>query len=104
MTDRLSQLQSMIDRDPNDAFCTYALAMEHAKLGQTQQAVRWFDRTLTVDPNQCYAYFHKAKALEASGDGRAAVQTLRAGLAHARACRDLKATGEIEAYLDEIDG
>jgi tetratricopeptide (TPR) repeat protein len=104
MSNRVEQLELMLERDPNDAFCTYALALEHAKIGDTARAIEWFDRTLALDPNQCYAYFHKAKAQEAAGDTPAAMQTLRAGLAQARSCRDLKAANEIEAYLDELDG
>jgi tetratricopeptide (TPR) repeat protein len=104
MSNRIHQLQSMLERDPADAFCTYALGMEHAKLGETADAIAWFNRTLVIDPNQCYAYFHKAKAQEAAGEAAAAVQTLRTGLAEARSRRDLKAAGEIEAYLDELSG
>jgi tetratricopeptide (TPR) repeat protein len=104
MPSRLEQLQSMLARDPNDAFCTYALALEHAKLGQTSEAVAWFDRTLALDPGQCYAHFHKARAQEAAGERANAIKTLRTGLAQARAQSDMKAAGEIEAFLDDVSG
>jgi Flp pilus assembly protein TadD len=102
MADRLLQLQTMLERDPSDAFCTYALALEHAKRGECEQAVHWFDRTLQLDANQCYAYFHKARALAQDGRVSEARDALRCGLAQARRGGDLKAASEIEALLDEL--
>lgn len=102
MADRMEQLKKMLAAEPNDAFCAYGLALEHAKRGETTQALEWFDRTLAADPDYCYAYFHKAKAQQSVGDDLAAMQTLQAGLNRARSCRDLKAAGEIEAFLDEL--
>lgn len=104
MADRIEQLKKLLAAEPNDTFCMYGLAIEHAKRGETASAVEWFDHTLKVDPDYCYAYFHKAKAQNDAGETAAAVNTLRDGLAQARACRDLKAAGEIEAFLDELEG
>lgn len=102
MPDRISQLQSLLQAEPNDPFCLYGLAMEHARLGRHDEAVAWFDRTLAADPNYCYAYFHKAKSQEQAGDLPAAAATLRAGLGRSKSAGDAKAAGEIAAYLDEI--
>ena len=104
MADRIEQLTKILAAEPNDTFCMYGLAIEHARRGETARAVEWFDRTLAVDPNYCYAYFHKAKAQSEAGDTQAAIVTLREGLMQSRACRDLKAAGEIEAFLDELEG
>jgi tetratricopeptide (TPR) repeat protein len=104
MTDRIGQLQKMLENEPGDTFCLYGLAMEYAKLGKHEQAVEWFDRTLAGDPNYCYAYFHKAKSQEQLGDMAAASQTLRHGLGQSRKTGDNKAANEIEAYLDELNG
>jgi Tfp pilus assembly protein PilF len=102
MTDRLTQLEKLIAADPNDTFCLYGLAMEHAKQGATDKAVALYDRALQVDPGMCYAYFHKAKALEAADRLDSARQTLRDGLATAKRVGDAKAANEIAGFLDEI--
>ena len=34
MPDRIATLKSMLESEPNDTFCLYGLAMEHARLGQ----------------------------------------------------------------------
>ena len=102
MAERISQLKAMLQAEPTDTFCLYGLAMEHARLGLHAEAVEWFDRALAVDPNYCYAYFHKAKSLEQAGNDSAATATLREGLARARSSGDTKAASEIAAYLDEL--
>lgn len=103
MTDRIEQLKRLLEAEPDDAFCMYGLALEYAKRNATADAVAWFDRTIATDPRQCYAYFHKAKAQQDSGDTSAAVVTLKAGLNQAQAVRDMKAANEIEAFLDELE-
>lgn len=95
MNDRLTKLLAMHQADPSDAFCTYALAMETAKLGRTDEAVAYLDKTLSLDANQAYAYYHKAKLL-AELDRRAdALKVLNEGLAAARRAGDDKAMGEL---------
>ena len=34
ITDRMQKLQSMLQRDPNDTFLLYAIALEHKKAGE----------------------------------------------------------------------
>lgn len=102
MTDRIKQLETLLQAEPDDAFCLYGLAMEYAKLHRHTEAIAWFDRTLAVDPDYCYAYFHKAKSQEEGGDAAAAQATLRTGLCRAQAIGDAKAMSELAAYLDEL--
>jgi Tfp pilus assembly protein PilF len=102
LADRIAQLNAMLQAEPNDTFCLYGLAMEYAKSGRISEAIEQFDRTLTIDPNYCYAYFHKAKAQEEIGQNEAAAMTLREGLQRAKSVGDVKAANEIGAYLDEL--
>lgn len=102
MSDRIAQLHKILQAEPDDSFCLYGMAMEHAKLGHHDDAIAWFDKTLAVDPHYCYAYFHKAKSQQELGDDEAARQTLRAGLEKARSIGDEKAAGEIAGFLDEL--
>ena len=104
MADRIQQLKTMLEAEPADAFCMYGLAMEYTKRGEAAEAIEWFDRTIAADPDHCYAYFHKAKAQQSMGNASAAINTLRAGLDRANACRDLKAAGEIDAFLEDLEG
>src|SRR5262245_24352909 len=98
----IADLERLLATNPADAFVLYGLAQEHAKAGNTARAVEFYDRCLAADRAYCYAYFHKAKALEAGGRVDEAMATLRAGVAASRAAGDAHAASEIAAYLDEL--
>lgn len=102
-TDRLTSLERLLAAEPEDAFLHYALAQELAKRGRPLDAAAHYDRAIAIDPKECYAFFHKAKALELAKRRDDAVDCLRAGLARARAVGDRKAASEIEGYLDELE-
>lgn len=101
---RLAQLQKLFAADPSDADVMYMLAQEHAKAGDHGAAVEWYDRCLSANPDYHYAYFHKAKSLESSGDAPAAAAVLRAGVQRAARSGNAKAQGELAGYLDELEG
>ena len=102
MTDRLSQLRNLLDKDPHDAFCMYGIGMEYSKTGNHAQAIAWFDRTMEVDPTYCYAWYHKARCQDSAGDATAATQTLQDGIEHAAACGDTHAAQEMSELLETI--
>ena len=77
---RIAQLEKLLEVDPADADVLYMLAQEHAKRGAHGAAVEWYDRCIAAEPTYAYAYFHKARAQEASGDLSSARATLRAGM------------------------
>lgn len=99
--DRLAQLEALLAKDPRDVFCLYGIAMEHFKNDDLDQAISHFDRAIAVDPDTCYAYYHKARCLDDMGQQTTALETLQAGLARARVV-DAHAAAEIEALIDEL--
>ena len=99
---RIAQLERMLAVEPGDPFVLYGLAQEYAKAGDMTRSVETYDKCLAADPHYLYAYFHKARALEAVGRTQDAVSTLRAGVDAARRAGDGHAEGEIRAYLDEL--
>lgn len=101
-TDRLAALMGMLEQDPSDAFCIYGIAQEHAKADRLDEATRWFERLLQVEPSHAYGHFHLAKVLERGGRAPEAADVLRRGLDAARRAGDVKAAGELAAFLDEI--
>lgn len=103
MPDRITQLKAILEQEPNDPFCLYGLGMEYAKEGNHLGATSWFDLAIDADPENCYAYFHKARSQEAMGDVNGACDTLRHGLEQAKALGDTKALSEISGLLDLFD-
>lgn len=100
--DRLAKLLAMHAADPNDPFCLYGIAMEHARAGRHDEALNWFDRTLAADSAYCYAYFHKARSLEDLDRVEDACSTLKLGVAAAEKASDGHALSEIRGYLDQL--
>jgi tetratricopeptide (TPR) repeat protein len=98
----LEQLQKLLAVDPNDAFLLYGLGQEYARQGDTARAVEYYDKCLGVDPAYCYAYYHKARALDAAGMREEAIEALRAGFKQAQIVSDRHAASEISALLDEL--
>lgn len=95
----LAQLERLLAADPNDAFTLYAMAQELCKQGSHQKSVEFYDRCIAVDAGYCYAYYHKAKALEAMGQIDAVRTTLQQGIAAAKVAQDRKALSELSSYL-----
>ncbi len=98
----LDQLLRVLETSPDDAFILYGIAMEHAKLGDHQAALPYFDRALEADPANPYHYFHKARSLEATGDIDKARATLALGLERAKASSDAQAISETAAYMEQL--
>lgn len=101
---RLEKLQRLLAAEPDDPFCLYGIAQEHAKAGQIELALEWYDRTVAADPTHAYARFHKARLLEGLGRLEEARETLRLGLDAARTAGDAKAMSEIAGALEAIGG
>lgn len=102
MMERIVQLEKLLEAEPDDPFCLYSLAQEYVKREEYGRAVMYYDRTIAADPHYHYAYFHKAKALEADGRVDEAVAALTEGIARARAADDRHAFAELSGYLDEL--
>ena len=97
---RMSKLQAMLQKQPEDTFLLYGLAMEYKKAGDPARAVEHFDRVIALDPGYCYAYHQRGLAHEMGGDFEAAKQSYREGVAAAAKKGDAHAQGEIQAALD----
>jgi tetratricopeptide (TPR) repeat protein len=103
VSERLEKLQKMLEREPNDAFLLYGIAMEHKKLNDAAAALEFFDRVTRLDPGYCYAYHQKGLVHELQGDTDAAKAAYREGIDAAIKKGDDHARGEIEAALSMID-
>lgn len=102
-SERLRQLQQMLDKSPRDTFLLYGIAMEHKKAGEVAPALEYFNRVIALDPGYCYAYHQRGLLHESTGDVEAAKRSYREGVEAARRKGDAHAQGEIQAALDMID-
>lgn len=98
----IEALEKLLQADPKDAFILYGLAHEHAKLGKHPTAIEFYDRCIGEDPAYCYAYYHKARSLQAMERIDDAVKTVNEGIKQARGSNDGHAVSELQALLMEL--
>jgi len=99
---RIEILTQFIQKDPNDSFARFGLAMEYARLDDTDQAIEQFRMLRERNPNYIPAYFQAGKLLAKIGRRDEARQVLDAGIAAAERVGDLHAKSEMEAELAEV--
>ena len=92
---RVDQLTKLLEADPTDADLPYMLAMEHVKAGDRDAALRWLDRTLSIDSDYHYAHYQRALLLHGAGRDDEALTALDKGIANADAAGDQKALSEL---------
>jgi Tfp pilus assembly protein PilF len=99
----MQKLQAMHAKAPDDTFLLYAIALEHKKLNQPDQAIAWFGKVIDKDANYCAAYHQAALTHEQTGDLEAAKKSYRDGIAAAGRKGDSHAMGEMQAALEMIE-
>lgn len=101
--DKIASLKEILEQDPGNAFARYGLAMEHTTRGETEEALREFDRLLADHPDYTAGYFMSAQTLARAGREGEAKQRLVDGMACARKAGNQHAQNEMQAMLDEME-
>lgn len=97
----VAQLEDLLAESPDDPFLLYGIAQEHAKAGRHEVAITFYDRCLAIDPQYCYAYYHKAKSLDSLERQAEATGVLEAGIEQAKSLDDAHAEAELTTLLEE---
>jgi Tfp pilus assembly protein PilF len=102
MSERLTQLQKLLERQPNDTFILYGIALEYKKDGDPTKALYYLSRVTKIDPGYCYAYHQRGLIYESQNDLAAARQAYTEGIEAATKKGDAHARDEIAAALAMI--
>ena len=102
-SERMQKLTALLERDPNDSFLLYAIALEHKKAGEHAAALDWFDRVIAKDPGYSVAYHQAALTHEAAGDIAGAKTAYHSGIAAAEKKGDHHAADEMRGALSMIE-
>ncbi|MCH7792903.1 MAG: tetratricopeptide repeat protein [Planctomycetes bacterium] len=97
----VAQLEDLLAESPDDPFLLYGIAQAYAKADRHEVAIRFYDRCLAIDPQYCYAYYHKAKSLDSLERQAEATGVLEAGIEQARALDDAHAEAELTTLLED---
>jgi predicted Zn-dependent protease len=101
--DKIAGLREILALDAKNSFARYGVAMELAKSGATDEALREFDVLLADDPNYTAGYFMAAQTLANVGRTAEAIERLKAGVACAARTGNQHALSEMQGMLDELD-
>lgn len=102
--DRLETLLQYHDEDPDDPFIRYALAQEHLKRGEANDALQYFERLADDHPDYVGTYYHLGKLYEALGRSDDAIRTYQTGIGYAARASELHARSELQGALLEAQG
>lgn len=99
---RRQKIELLLEKEPNDAFLNFGLAMELLKEGESLAALDRFDRTLAIDAVYTAAYHHKGYTLIALERIDEAKSTLQAGIEAAAQISNAHAKREMTELLESI--
>ena len=100
---RLAVLQTMLDEDPKDSFLLFAMAKEHEKLKDLNQAIEFYDKVVQNDSNYTGVYFHLAAALAELGQKEKAIETYKNGIEICKSVGDQHALSELKSALMNLE-
>ena len=102
--DRLATLQEFLRDDPDDPFTRFALAQEHAKRGDADRALAFYQALVRDRPDYVGTYYHLGALYRQLGRDDQAREVLSAGVRAATAAGDTHARAELQGALLEADG
>ncbi len=101
--DKIAGLKEILELDPKNSFARYGIAMELARLGQTDEALKEFEMLLATDPDYPAGYFMAAQTLANAGQRSKAMEQLKAGISCAARTGNRHALSEMQGMLDELE-
>jgi Tfp pilus assembly protein PilF len=99
---RIEILKGFLEENSNDSFSRYALALEYAKLGQHDDALREFETVKTNDPGYVATYFQLGQLYQKLGRAHDAEKTFRTGITAATKAGDDHTRSELEGALESL--
>jgi tetratricopeptide (TPR) repeat protein len=101
--DRIAKLREVLEREPDDSFTRYALALEYAGLGEKESATLLLKEVLQRDPSYVPAYHQLGLLLDQCGRREEAVNVLKEGIRYASGRGDHHAAGEMRELLAQLE-
>jgi Tfp pilus assembly protein PilF len=100
--DRMQKLREWLAASPADSFLQHALAMEHLRIGDKEEARRLLEKLLNDNPAYVGSYYQLAALLQSMGRKEEALEWYEKGMKAAAAAGDRKALGELRSAYDEL--
>lgn len=89
----------MLEKEPNDVFLNYALAMEHLATGDYTDADTQFKKVLEINPSYLPCYYQLGQVNEKLNHNGIALGYYKLGVALAQSQNNKKALGELNEAI-----
>jgi tetratricopeptide (TPR) repeat protein len=99
---RLEALQKFLEKEPNDSFTRYAIALEYASLNDPHKAVSSLEELIKSDRDYVPAYQQLGSILAGLDRKKEALKILEQGVQIATTNGDLHAAQEMKDAVEEI--
>lgn len=96
------KLEQLLEKEPDDVFLNFGLAMELKKEGLAGEALARFDRVIELDPTYTAAHFQKGNTLIELGRSEDAVAALSRGVEAAKKIGNAHAASEMQEVIDHL--
>ena len=99
---RLETLKELVQKDPDDDFSRYGLALEYKKMGEAENAFQEFDELINRHPDYVPAYFMYGQYLFEEDQEEKSIEIIQQGIEVAQRVGDHHAAGEMQDFLSSI--
>jgi tetratricopeptide (TPR) repeat protein len=99
---RKEQLISLIEKEPQDIFLHYALAMEYMSESDIENAIAKLEWIRNINPSYLPVYYQLGNLLAESDQEKAAIDIYNQGIELALKQGENKTAGELRSALDEL--
>jgi len=99
---RMKKLYEYLEKDPNDSFSRYAIALELLKSGKTAEAVSYFEELIKRDPDYIGTYYQLGKIYISAGETAKAEKIFRDGISISTKSGNTHAKSELMTALNEV--
>jgi len=100
-SERISQLQKLLQDDPEDPFLHYALCLELKKAGSAETGLR-FEMLLESYPEYLPTYYQAALFMAETGKLESATMVAQSGIVLAQSMSELHTLSELKGLLQNI--
>lgn len=100
---RILKLTELLEKDPNDSFTRYALALEYKSNGDVQTSINILNELLQRDERYVAGYHQLGQIYVNQNRTDLAKKIYRKGIEQADKTGDKKAKREMEEELEEIE-
>jgi len=100
---RLESLLQFLEKDPDDSFTRYAIALEHVSEGNIEKGIAYLEDLLGRDPGYVATYLQLGYLYTETERKEDALAILKRGIDIARQSGDMHAASEMQDAIDELE-